>query len=260
MGGTELMKDKYLKLKKWFDSYTKDFVMKNEKDQKNINLKIDHSRRVTKDMEEIIENFRLSEDEKYLARIIALYHDIGRFKQYKEYQTFSDYKSEDHGSLGAEVIKENKLIDDLSQDYQKIIYKAIEQHNKADIDKDYFDNEKEIFFAELIRDADKLDIFNIFVNRYQKGDQEDFIIKLSTEDRITDEVYDKVLKKESINYDKLETLNDLKMMQLTWIYDINFAETIEIIKKRGYIETIYNSMGENKKTEHVYQEIKSYLN
>jgi putative nucleotidyltransferase with HDIG domain len=260
MGGTELMKDKYLKLKKWFDSYTKDFVMKNEKDQKNINLKIDHSRRVTKDMEEIIENFRLSEDEKYLARIIALYHDIGRFKQYKEYQTFSDYKSEDHGSLGAEVIKENKLIDDLSQDYQKIIYKAIEQHNKADIDKDYFDNEKEIFFAELIRDADKLDIFNIFVNRYQKGDQEDFIIKLSTEDRITDEVYDKVLKKESINYDKLETLNDLKMMQLTWIYDINFAETIEIIKERKYLETIYNSMEDNEKAEHVYQEIKSYLN
>ncbi|MFW6001265.1 MAG: HD domain-containing protein [Halanaerobium sp.] len=253
------MKDKYLKLKKWFDSYTEDFVMKNEKDQKNIRLKIDHSKRVTKDIEEIIEDFEMNEDEKYLARIIALYHDIGRFKQYKEYQTFSDYKSEDHGSLGVQVIKENKLLDDLKPDEKKIVYKAIEQHNKAEIEADYFDNDREILFAKLIRDADKLDIFNIFVERYQKGGQEDFIIKLSTEAKITDEVYTKVLKKEAINYDKLETINDLKMMQLTWIYDINFAETIEIIKKRGYIETIYNSMAENKKAEPVYQEVKNYI-
>lgn len=253
------MKNKYRELKKWFDSYTKIFAMKNKEDQKNINLKINHSRRVTKDMEEIIKDFKMTEEEKYLARIIALYHDIGRFKQYKEYQTFSDYKSEDHGSLGVEVIKENKLIDDIDQDYQNIIYKAIEHHNKAKIDKDHFDNEKEIFFAELIRDADKLDIFNIFVNRYKKGGQENFIIKLSTEPKISDEVYNKVLKKEAINYDKLETLNDLKMMQLTWIYDINFEETIEIIKEREYIEVIYNSIRESKKAEQVYKEIKSYI-
>ncbi|MEC9490516.1 MAG: HD domain-containing protein [Halanaerobiales bacterium] len=253
------MKNKYQELKEWFDLYTKEFAMQNKKDQKNINLKINHSRRVTKDMEEIIKGFTMSEEEKYLARIIALYHDIGRFKQYKEYQTFSDYKSEDHGRLGVEVIRENKLIDDLSQDYQKVIYKAIEQHNKAEIDKDYFENEKEIFFAELIRDADKLDIFNIFVNRYQDGSQKDFIIKLSTEAKITDEVYKKILKKEPINYDKLETLNDLKMMQLTWIYDINFAETIEIIKERRYLEIIYNSMENNEKADHVYNEIKNYI-
>ena len=253
------MKDKYLKLKEWFDSYTNDFTMKNEKDQQNINLKINHSKRVTKDMEEIIKNFEMNEDEKYLAKIIALYHDIGRFKQYKEYQTFSDYKSEDHGSLGVQVIKENKLLADFSPDVQNIICRAIEQHNKAEIDKNYFDHEKEIFFAKLIRDADKLDIFNIFVKRYKKESQEDFIIKLSTEDRVTDEVYKKILNKEAINYDKLETLNDLKMMQLTWIYDINFAETIEIIKEREYLETIYNSIGGNEKAEQVYEEIKKYM-
>ena len=201
----------------------------------------------------------MSEEEKYLAKIIALYHDIGRFKQYQEYQTFSDYKSKDHGSLGVEVIKENKLVEDLKQDYQNIIYKAIEQHNKAVIDQDYFASEKEILFAKLIRDADKLDIFNIFVERYENGSQKDFIIKLSTDPKISDEVYEKVLNKEAINYDKLETLNDLKMMQLSWVYDINFDKTIEIIKDRKYIDTIYNSMKKTEEVEHVYNEIKSYM-
>lgn len=253
------MKDKFLELKKFFDSYTAEFNLEKKKDQKNIQLKIDHSKRVTKDMEEITAEMSLSAEEKYLAKIIALYHDIGRFKQYKQYKTFSDYKSEDHGELGVKLIKENKLINDLSENKQNIIFKAIEQHNKADLSQEIFNNEQEVFFARLIRDADKLDIFNIFVERYKTKSQKDYVIKLSTESEINEEIYNKVLKKKSINYDKLETINDLKVMQLGWIYDINFKETIEIIKKRRYLEVIYDSMDQNERGEEIYQHVRQYV-
>ncbi|MFN2340538.1 MAG: HD domain-containing protein [Halanaerobium sp.] len=254
-----MLKEKFKKLKEYFDSYTAEFEMENKKDQKNIQLKIDHSQRVTADMEAIISTMSLTETEKNLAKIIALYHDIGRFKQYKDYQTFSDYKSEDHGQLGVKVINQNKLIDDLSKNQQSIIFKAIENHNKADLKEKHFNNEEEIFFAKLIRDADKMDIFNIFVERYKRKSQKDYIIKLSTEPEISDQIYNKVLNQESINYDKLETINDLKIMQLGWIYDINFKETLAIIKEREYIETIYNSMDQSQKAERIYQQVKEYL-
>ncbi|MFP4020106.1 MAG: HD domain-containing protein [Halanaerobium sp.] len=253
------MKGKFLELKKFFDLYTAEFDLEKEKDQKNIQLKIDHSKRVVQNMEEIIREMSLNKEEKYLAKIIALFHDIGRFKQYKKYRTFSDYKSEDHSQLGIELIKENKLLDDLNQDKQNIILKAIEQHNKADINQKLFINDQEIFFARLIRDADKLDIFNIFAERYKNKSQEDYIIKLSTKAEINEEIYNKVLKKESINYDKLETIADLKAMQLGWVFDINFKETIEIIKEREYIEIIYNSMEQTKQADEIYQEVKSYI-
>ena len=253
------MRDKFLELKKFFDLYTKKFDLEKEKDQKNIQLKIDHSKRVVKNIEEITGEMSLSKEEKYTAKIIALFHDIGRFKQYREYKTFSDYKSEDHSRLALELIKKNKLLDDLSQDKQSIIFKAIEQHNKADLDLNLLNNEREIFFARLIRDADKLDIFNIFVERYKTKSQKDYIIKLSKKAEINEEIYNKVLKKESINYDKLETIADLKAMQLGWIFDINFKETIEIIKKREYIEIIYNSMDQNERAEDIYQQIKAHL-
>lgn len=253
------MKDKFLELKKFFDLYTAEFDLEKEKDQKNIQLKIDHSKRVVENMEEIIREMSLNKEEKYLAKIIALFHDIGRFKQYKKYRTFSDYKSEDHSQLGIELIKENELIDDLNQDQQNMIFKAIKQHNKADLNLNLLNNEQEIFFARLIRDADKLDIFNIFAERYKNKSQEDYIIKLSTKAEINNKIYNKVLKKESINYDKLETIADLKAMQLGWIFDINFKETIEIIKEREYIEIIYNSMEQTKQADKIYQEIKSYI-
>ncbi|RAK12445.1 putative nucleotidyltransferase with HDIG domain [Halanaerobium saccharolyticum] len=254
------LKNKYMELEKFFDSYTEEFNLKNKKDQKNIQLKIDHSKRVVTNMEEIIAGLALEAEAKYLAKIIALYHDIGRFKQYQEYKTFSDYKSVDHGELGIEVIKENKLLADLNKKQQNIIYQAIKQHNQADLRRDNFENEAELFFARLIRDADKLDIFNIFVERYKKGSQKDYVIKLSTEPTISDEIFKKVLKGESINYDKLETINDLKAMQLGWIYDINFKETLAIIKKRGYVEIIYNSMDQSQQADEIYQQLKEYLN
>lgn len=59
-----MLKEKLKKLKEYFDSYTAEFEMENKKDQKNIQLKIDHSQRVTADMEAIISSMSLTEAEK----------------------------------------------------------------------------------------------------------------------------------------------------------------------------------------------------
>ena len=40
---------------------------------------------------------------------------------------------------------------------------------------------------------------------------------------------------------------------MTWIYDINFSKTLEIIKEREYIATIYNSMPDNNKAKEIYE-------
>ena len=40
---------------------------------------------------------------RYLARLAALFHDVSRFKQYREFQTFRDADSFDHGEMSAEI-------------------------------------------------------------------------------------------------------------------------------------------------------------
>lgn len=248
------MKRKYLSLRDFFISYVNQFEMDGSEDQENIDLKIRHSYRVCEEMENIIEDFELSEEEFYLAKIIALFHDIGRFKQYKEYKTFSDYKSEDHGELGVLVLEENGLMADFSPEHQKIVISAIRLHNNPKLP-----NDDDLFFAKLIRDADKLDIFNLFKGKYEKENEETELIKLDHRPEISDHIYEKLKNKELIKYDSLETVNDLKLMQMTWIYDINFNKTLEIIKKRNYLDTIYNSMSANKKAEEIYEMVKNEL-
>ena len=241
------MRRKYLSLRDFFISYVNQFKMDATEEQENIDLKIRHSFRVCEEMEKIIKDFDLGEDEYYLAKIIALFHDIGRFKQYKEYKTFSDYKSEDHGELGVQVLEENGLMADFSPEHQKKVISAIRLHNKPKLPND------NLFFAKLIRDADKLDIFNLFKEKYENKNEETQLIKLDYRPEISDHIYEKLKNKELIKYSNLETVNDLKLMQMTWIYDINFSKTLEIIKEREYIETIYNSMPDNNKAKEIYE-------
>jgi len=253
------MKRKYLSLRDFFISYVDQFEMDGSEDQDNIDLKIRHSYRVCEEMENIIVDFELTEVEFYLAKIIALFHDIGRFKQYREYKTFSDYKSEDHGELGVQVLEENGLMSDFSPEHQKIVISAIRLHNNPKLP-----NDDDLFFAKLIRDADKLDIFNLFEEKYKKENQGRDLIKLDNRPEISDHIYEKLKNKELIKYDSLETVNDLKLMQMTWIYDINFTKTLKIINDRKYIETIYNSMPADKKAKDIYkmvnQELKNKIN
>lgn len=65
-----------------------------------IKLKIIHTQRVTEVMEQLTAARLLSEQDKKLAYLCAVYHDIGRFEQLKRYHTFLDYKSIDHAQLG----------------------------------------------------------------------------------------------------------------------------------------------------------------
>ena len=250
------MKDKYQELKKWFESYVSNFKLSEKEDQKNINLKIDHSYRVCKEMDRIVESFSLNKKEKYTANIIALFHDVGRFMQYKKYKTFSDYESEDHAILGNNIMKENNLLDNINPHRRNLIYKAIFYHNKPKLPEDN-DN---LFYAKLIRDADKLDIWNIFIQKYEKEDENNHIIKLQHTPEINEKIYRKVLNNELIKYNTLKSVNDLKMMQISWIYDINFKKTLELIKERNYLEIIYNSMDKNSKTDFLYEKINKYLN
>ena len=74
----------------------------------------------------------LSEEEQKLAYIIGILHDIGRFRQIKLYNTYSDQKSKiSHAKLGTEILfDENKIYDFIDvRDYDSIIKTAILNHS-----------------------------------------------------------------------------------------------------------------------------------
>lgn len=70
--------------KKAFKDYVASFDINNSK----IRLKIEHTYKVVEACEYIAKDLKLNEEDINLAKLIGLLHDIGRFKQLKNFNSF----------------------------------------------------------------------------------------------------------------------------------------------------------------------------
>ncbi|MFP4661774.1 MAG: HD domain-containing protein [Halanaerobiales bacterium] len=245
-------------LKEWFEGYVKEFYQ-NQEDREEIDLKYKHSYRVYKNSNRLAKDIGLSDEDLEIANIIGLFHDLGRFEQFKRYKTFSDSDSLNHGELSVKLLKEYKLLEDLSAEKKHIIYQAIHNHNKLNIPEST--TGQALLFSRLIRDADKLDIWSIFARRYHNGNNNEKInLDLSSKNGITPEIYHRVLDGKPVLYSSLQTVDDFKLIQLGWVYDLNFVESLILLKEKNFLEKIYQSMNQSVETEKIYNKINEYIN
>jgi hypothetical protein len=230
-------------LKSWFEDYVHEFSSDDPTFQENIDLKIGHTRRVCEAILDIGGSLDLSDEDLCLAEVSALLHDIGRFQQYRKYRTFSDYRSEDHAALGVKVIKDNRILDGLDPDKTWIILRVIAYHNRFSLPAE--EEERCLFFLKLLRDADKVDIWRVVTDYYRNsGNKRNQTIELDLPDtgRISEPVYKALMNGELVQMADLKVLNDFKLLQIGWIYDINFRRTFQIIQERGYLEKIRDAL------------------
>ena len=90
--------------------------------------KVKHTYQVVNSAKYICEDMQLSDEDKDLAMVIALLHDIGRFDQAKQMNTFrEDIASYDHATLGIKLLFEQNEIRNFieTSKFDEIIKKAI---------------------------------------------------------------------------------------------------------------------------------------
>ena len=149
----------------YFDS----FYLKHKSDdlvvQKSIDLKKNHTLRVVENMNKLTKVLFLNEEQKGIAEVIALFHDAGRFPQFTKYGTFIDEESEDHALLSIAAIEAAAFFAEIDETSQHIIKTAILNHSKIQLPK--LEEEQVQLFCQLIRDADKLDIWAMVTNQFR---------------------------------------------------------------------------------------------
>lgn len=129
-----------------------------------IRLKIEHTFRVAELCGRIAGSLGMTGARLDLAWFLGLLHDTGRFEQVRRYGTFFDAKSVDHAEFGADLLFREGLIerfpaDGLPEGWRGLSETAIRLHNKLTLPED-LDPETKVF-AEILRDADKVDIFRV---------------------------------------------------------------------------------------------------
>ncbi len=152
----------------------KDYTDKYDPSDVKISLKIDHTYRVAENAKIIAKDLGLDENGVFLAFCMGMLHDFGRFEQVRQYGTFIDRKSVDHAELGADLLFHDGYIrsffdeTDLDAQTASLIEKVIRLHNKLALPEDL--TETEILFCNIIRDADKIDIFRVLSEvEYEDG-------------------------------------------------------------------------------------------
>ena len=234
-----MKKDDLIVFRKWFSDYCESFYSPDTEDQKNISLKEHHTYRVCENILEIAKRLSLDNHQAMLAEAIALFHDIGRFPQYAKYKTFRDSVSTNHGLLGAQTLKKEGVLNSLPDNEQDLIIEAVKFHNAFSIPKK--GNSSIVFFIKLIRDADKLDIWRVLIEFIENpAENRASAVSLGLPDlkEYSEDVLSHLYKKQVVSLSQTKTLNDFKILQLSWLYDINFKPSFQLFLERDYLNRI----------------------
>ena len=219
--------------KQVFEKYLDGYDRENDK----VRLKIVHTYGVVAQSTAVAERMGLSAEDKELARIIALLHDIGRFEQLRRFDSFQP-DTMDHASYGVEILfgKQEMIREFVPEDtWDDVIRTAIARH--SDFALEGISDERKLMHARLIRDADKLDNCRVKL----EDDFETFLgapaeaVSLSV---ITPKVREDALAGRSILSSDRVTPMDYWVSYLVYFYDLNFRASLDIVEENDYVRRL----------------------
>jgi hypothetical protein len=246
--------------RKWFEEYTGRIHCQDAEIEANIVLKLGHTYRVCENMTTIAGSLGVKGDDLALAQVLALLHDVGRFEQLQGFGSFDDRMTLDHAMLGLKAINRAGVLCSLSKRERNLIRRSIWHHNKYMIP--VTENAEVAFFSKLIRDADKLDIMGVVADHFERRDQHpnralDF--GLADDLRLTQDAVSDIMQGKMVRINVLKTLGDLRLLYLSWIFDINFPITLDLMKEKGYLERLLADLSMEPEIIMVRNYLQAYL-
>jgi len=255
-----MTQDDVVFLRSWFEDYTKRFPAEDVEVEANLRYKKEHSLRVRNYMLILGRNLQLDANQMFLAEVIGLFHDVGRFEQYVKYHTFKDHKSEDHAKLGLSVLEREEILSGrVSKLENEIILTSIRNHNQRVIHETVSGNT--LLFCKLIRDADKLDIFEQVISFYENpSGTPHFAVEGNHKDeRYSPEIIQGILSGKQISYTSVKTLVDSKLIRLSWMLDLTFPAALKIAKRKQFFERLRAYIPVTVDTHKVFQYIEKQI-
>lgn len=239
-----------------FKSYVANFDAVDE----GISLKFTHSLRVSAWCERLAKALHLSQDDVDLAWTIGVLHDIGRFEQLREYHTFIDYQSLDHAKYGARYLFQDGHIRDFWQDDRQdaVMEAAISQHNVYRLADDLSPRQR--LFCQLIRDADKLDIFKVCADGLRKGQNVWRVDDSDVENQpISEAVMKEARQKKLVPTRVKKTFMDFYVGTLCFYFDLAYDESRKLARAQGYFAELLRFHSQNPDSEAKLNEIRCLI-
>lgn len=223
----------------WFNNFVQGFMVGETADQENILLKKEHSLRVWELARHIVAALGLESPRAEYAQLAALFHDLGRFPQYARYRTFNDQFSANHAQLSLKVIRDTGILAGLPPTAQRLIQGPVLLHNRRFLPPHL--PEDIALITNIVRDADKLDIFRVMLAHFEPTAPPNGVVSLNLiphPTKFSEIILERVQSKKLASYEDLVYINDFKLLLCSWIYDLNFPVSRQIVHERNYLPSL----------------------
>ena len=194
------------------------------------------------------------------AVLAALYHDCGRFPQFKQYRTFLDAKSVNHAVLSFQTMRDSSFLKEESARVRNLAQCAVLLHNRHSL-PEMLDADAH-FAADVVRDADKLDIFRIMVSYLTSALPERDAVLLHVKDdpeSWSPNVADDVLAGRIARYSDLRYVNDFRLLLGTWMHELRFAATKKELAESGLMDTVISQLPRREALRPAVEKLKAML-
>ena len=229
--------------------------------------KIEHSRIVADNCDDIAHNLGFGSYDTDIAWIIGELHDFGRFGQIVVLHTFRDSDLWNHAHLGASLLFDHGLIealipnwDEVSDEDRVVIRKAIYHHSDFRLPEGLTEREKA--FCQLIREADQIDIFRTIAQSGWEtiyGHTEQEILDSDFSDEIVNAIY----KHELADYSKRTTFADYHLAHIALCFGLTSPVARHRVLAQGCLDQMMNITFTHPEVEQRFLEItkgvRSYL-
>ncbi|HBG06694.1 MAG: HD family phosphohydrolase [Geobacteraceae bacterium GWC2_58_44] len=245
-------------LRAWFASYCESFRSPDADLQRNFDLKELHTRNVCAAALLIAQGG--DGRRQMLAEVAALCHDLGRFPQFRDFRTFKDSESLNHAHLSAQILQQSDLLDFLPKHERDSVLFAVRLHNAFEVPAGLAPQTEELL--RVLRDADKLDIWRIFMEYFHApaGERASGAgLGFPDLPACSPDVLAAVGAQKMVQLSTMKSLNDFKLLQLSWVYDINFPGTLRLIRERGVLEQLAATLPREEEVLEVVARVREYL-
>lgn len=219
-----------------FRRYTESFLTGEADFDRAIQLKIDHSFRVRDEAAALAaaEAFPAERTRKLI--FAALLHDYGRFEQFRQFRTFNDIESLDHGRLSAALCVRDRLLAGFAPAARGEILAAIRVHNALAVPAALRGDAA--LLAAAVRDADKLDIMEVLLARLGDPANTEIVWGMPKETRLTPAVAACLLSGKPAAHDLFRSATDFIAAKLAWSFDLNFDHSRREFARRNCIDRL----------------------
>lgn len=242
---------------KLFQKYAESFLTGDLEFDRNIHLKLAHSFRVQLLANKIAVCDLADLAVRNLVDYAALYHDLGRFEQLRQYRTFCDAESIDHGDLSALLLEKLELLNHLSPADRETVTLAVRSHNKLTIPSDFTNLQTVV--TQVVRDADKIDIIPILLDYLAQPDNDSVVYHLKSAAEFSPAVAEALRAQRCPSHADLKNLNDFIGGKIAWVYDLNFPAARAEFLHRRYLEKLRVFLPDNEQVNSLVDQAFVYL-